>query len=1297
MDKYALLLREINKRKEQGIFFYINKIKIHPYSTKQLSYRAVLDSADDKISWSSSNNNIVTVQDGIITSAGVGTVVITAVGGDKYTASCIVEVVSDTEVIEDPTGIAFEEKQINMDVRETRSLVYYAIPERDYPGTITWISSNPYVVSVKDGYVTAFCEGTAEIMALMDGNYYDICQVTVSRKTPLDTSKMSSKVLSQELLSDVIREDNAAKPQITIFAEEDVNQTTKVVNKYGTFKTVAGLVGHAIDIETTSEFAWADISFTISEDALELNKFEDLTVAWYDPVTDSIIPVETQSNTADRILSARVTHFSTYMVINKWVLNKLKDQCTNVMDLYDSKRADVVFILDNKWSESLENVKLNMIKSVEDLDNSLDLNVNLMVINPNGSITNYGWYTNKGKPKYAPDYTDIEKFESMKTLRQLKEDISSIVSSGYSESNYHDGFVTEGSEIFTKAYNQASNLSGFRSKASRYIFGFSEIRAAGFFKAVKNSIMIKDNETYAFIQRNANYIFSKYSSVEGQVGIFNNFSEPISNYIIDTAKESITVFSTAAKLITDSWSTYRRTMGSNIHYFKVINDRYLNLYGICFIDVAAYLAKAAEDEVNTLDLVLEYHIIKMEDGKYKFVVKSGDSLSSVSKIVNGNSKHWPIIQQENNLTSTVIRPGQILDVTRVINDEKIAMAVAEKLATIDELSKYLELTKEIVPGDIEVYNAKEMLEDISKDRKALFNTGNAVPVMDVRNSDGSIDGIWDDKFMDAIDAFLEALNLKEVYYELQTEEERRMMVLHWIKMEKEKKSLYYYPAPKAWYENMPEIPKTDSTYGKITAENKYYCKEVRAYYMRYIYPVEKVMGGDWWKPGINMFSVWAKMMYGVTSDEKGGLVVGTLEGLLIDYPTDLVAGVFQVIYAVLKDPKQTLESIKFLVRALDPMNGGDERDILVTLFVESMKAGIEEFIEGDEYEKGKIIGKYLCDIVTCFIGVVKGVKAGAQLVKELKNAGSLSKLIRAGLNKTAGNLKNSADEIARSIKAAGEAISKIKTASDDFLNYVSGKVVKLRDGLGFRPTLAGVDNAEDTLTILNNSEISNMSKIESIARAAGRLLNIDEIAPDIAAAVKSVKVRGTVIDMMDESGNVLKRAVVPEGYRSSQQLLYKALTGEVDVTKWGYKNASELEEVINNVNSYLNASPDNIILNSTKAGTVYNGIEFDSLGFPIFKGSDLKFEYNLPENMIVASDNAQFTACTKALKNDILEGRISQNMFTLNQLEDIMDEMPRIENLTWHHNQVTGRMQLVPTTAHNVNHLGGNAIWGAFL
>ena len=190
----------------------------------------------------------------------------------------------------------------------------------------------------------------------------------------------------------------------------------------------------------------------------------------------------------------------------------------------------------------------------------------------------------------------------------------------------------------------------------------------------------------------------------------------------------------------------------------------------------------------------------------------------------------------------------------------------------------------------------------------------------------------------------------------------------------------------------------------------------------------------------------------------------------------------------------------------------------------------------------------------------------------------------------------------------------------------------------------------------------------------------------------TTEIDNVIASGFDEAGNLVERWVVPKGFDSVDDFLSKVDASTIQ--NYGYKNIDEFNDVVANANKHLNADDANKILNSTKAGTVYNGVEFDVLGFPVFKGDNLKFEFDLPSNLIVSPDKNQFEACTMALDKAIKDGLVPESMFTPNQLQDIIDGMPKIEGLTWHHHQVTGKMQLVPSIVHNTNHLGGNKLWG---
>ncbi|MED0958294.1 HNH endonuclease [Bacillus paramycoides] len=106
------------------------------------------------------------------------------------------------------------------------------------------------------------------------------------------------------------------------------------------------------------------------------------------------------------------------------------------------------------------------------------------------------------------------------------------------------------------------------------------------------------------------------------------------------------------------------------------------------------------------------------------------------------------------------------------------------------------------------------------------------------------------------------------------------------------------------------------------------------------------------------------------------------------------------------------------------------------------------------------------------------------------------------------------------------------------------------------------------------------------------------------------------------------------------------------------------------------------------------GIDYDVLGFPIFKGDNLKFTLKLDKEYYVMKDTAQFKECTRILKEAIEKGKVPRELFTPQQLNQIEKGRARIKGLTCHHHQVPGKMQLVLTDIHGVNHLGGNKLWG---
>lgn len=106
-----------------------------------------------------------------------------------------------------------------------------------------------------------------------------------------------------------------------------------------------------------------------------------------------------------------------------------------------------------------------------------------------------------------------------------------------------------------------------------------------------------------------------------------------------------------------------------------------------------------------------------------------------------------------------------------------------------------------------------------------------------------------------------------------------------------------------------------------------------------------------------------------------------------------------------------------------------------------------------------------------------------------------------------------------------------------------------------------------------------------------------------------------------------------------------------------------------------------------------SGVVFDHKGFPIF--DDIaKYDTRLDQKAFYATDRrGQMRMATRDLREQINSGKISRSQFSPEQLKAIQSGRSKIPELTWHHHQDRGRMQLVNEKLHSdTGHIGGDAI-----
>ena len=157
-------------------------VELKPGDTQVLKVSVLPENATDKTyTWSSSDESVATVADGVVTAVADGSAVITAVAADgTHKASVTVKVTTSV------TGIEVTPAFVELKPGDTQVLKVSVLPENATDKTYTLSSSDESVATVADDVVTAVANGSAVITAVAaDGTHK--ASVTVKVTTPVTT------------------------------------------------------------------------------------------------------------------------------------------------------------------------------------------------------------------------------------------------------------------------------------------------------------------------------------------------------------------------------------------------------------------------------------------------------------------------------------------------------------------------------------------------------------------------------------------------------------------------------------------------------------------------------------------------------------------------------------------------------------------------------------------------------------------------------------------------------------------------------------------------------------------------------------------------------------------------------------------------------------------------------------------------------------------------------------------------------------------------------------------------------
>lgn len=143
-----------------------------------LTYTIVPSDAYNKVTWTSSDDQIVSVNEGVITAVKEGEAVITVKSSNSVKASCKVTVCAEPVEV---TAVSLSPAKLDLSTKSaSRSLTYKIIPNGAKPSSMNWESSDTSVASVdSNGKVTPTGIGTAKITLTTDNGTQGSCQVTV--------------------------------------------------------------------------------------------------------------------------------------------------------------------------------------------------------------------------------------------------------------------------------------------------------------------------------------------------------------------------------------------------------------------------------------------------------------------------------------------------------------------------------------------------------------------------------------------------------------------------------------------------------------------------------------------------------------------------------------------------------------------------------------------------------------------------------------------------------------------------------------------------------------------------------------------------------------------------------------------------------------------------------------------------------------------------------------------------------------------------------------------------------------
>lgn len=262
-----------------GIQLNYTEVTVNTKGTVQLE--PVLTNRVEEVIWSSSDNRIATVENGLVTGVKAGTAVITArqtINGIVKTATCTVYVQTSVE------QVTLDPKEITLGIGK-----YETIQASIKPGTLNgvslkWVSSNEEIVKITEtGRLSVTVQGVAGGSAVISAINQDnvvvgFCSVTVLQPVEgmtLSETEVTSRIGNTVQLRATITPDNATNQNVT-WKSSNTKVATVSANGLVTMKAAgtASIICTSVDNPEVQAFCNVTVLKAVSGVSLDIDSKE---------------------------------------------------------------------------------------------------------------------------------------------------------------------------------------------------------------------------------------------------------------------------------------------------------------------------------------------------------------------------------------------------------------------------------------------------------------------------------------------------------------------------------------------------------------------------------------------------------------------------------------------------------------------------------------------------------------------------------------------------------------------------------------------------------------------------------------------------------------------------------------------------------------------------------------------------------------------------------------------------------------------------------------------------------------